>query len=193
MAQSSPNPKGILDQAVWLRRLAASLVDDPNTAEDIAQSTYAMALERPPSHASNLRGWLAAVMTNLVRERLRGEQRRTFHERRGAREEREPSSSEVCERLQMQSLVVDAVTALPEKYRRVVMLRYFDNIPPREIARMRSVPVATVNSQLARAMQMLRESLDESHGGERCAWSLGLLGWLGSSGTGPLVTAGVSQ
>ncbi len=188
---TSVDSKTILEQAGWVRRLAARLVADPHLAEDIAQTTCVLALERPPESGGNLRAWLRRVMQNVLRDNARKARRRVEHERRVGGPGEEPSTEEMCVRLQLQREVVDAVEALSEKYRRVVLLRYFDDLPPREIAKRLGLPVATVNSQLARAMQQLRSRLDASHGGDRRAWVVGWTSWLGSSGATPLVTAGV--
>ncbi|HEU4418146.1 MAG TPA: carboxypeptidase regulatory-like domain-containing protein, partial [Planctomycetota bacterium] len=53
----------------------------------------------------------------------------------------------------------DAVLALPQPYRQVVLLRYLHECPPAEIAARSGAPVATVKSQLQRGLSLLRDAL----------------------------------
>jgi hypothetical protein len=66
------------------------------------------------------------------------------------------------------------VLALEEPYRETVLLRYFENLPPRAIARRLAVPVETVRTRLKRALETLRARLDRDYGA-RGAWSLALV------------------
>ncbi len=59
------------------------------------------------------------------------------------------------------------VASLPEKARAVVVLRYQEDMSPEDISRALGMPVATVKSQLQRALAILRE---------KCARSLGEVG-----------------
>jgi RNA polymerase sigma-70 factor (ECF subfamily) len=51
------------------------------------------------------------------------------------------------------------VASLPGKARMVVILRYQEELMPEEIARVLDTPVASVKSQLHRALKMLREKM----------------------------------
>ncbi|MEZ5989327.1 MAG: carboxypeptidase regulatory-like domain-containing protein [Planctomycetota bacterium] len=70
--------------------------------------------------------------------------------------------------------MADAVAALDGPYREVVLLRFYEGLPPREIASRLEVPVATVRTRVRRALEALRTRLDERHGGDRRAWLAGL-------------------
>ena len=81
-----------------------------------------------------------------------------------------PEAEEVQGREQILRSVVDAVLALDEPYRTTILLRYFEGLPPREIARRQSVPVTTVKSRLKRGHDRLRTSLRGEFGGEDRGW-----------------------
>jgi RNA polymerase sigma factor (sigma-70 family) len=51
------------------------------------------------------------------------------------------------------------VEALPEEYRKVVMLYYYEDLTYRDLARLLGVSAATVNARLTRARALLRERL----------------------------------
>jgi hypothetical protein len=76
----------------------------------------------------------------------------------------------VIERLELQSLLLEAVRGLEEPYRTAVVRRYFDGLPPRAIAAREGLPVKTVNTHLERGLQKLRGRLDARFGGDRRAW-----------------------
>lgn len=147
----------------WLVALARSLVRDAAAADDLVQDTWLAALERSPREGSTTRAWLRTVMRNLRRDRWREDTSRGQREERVARPEELEEHS--AERLDGAELVVRTVRELDEPYRTVVLLRYFDELSPAEIADRLGVPVATVHTRLARALERLREKLDRRAGG----------------------------
>jgi RNA polymerase sigma-70 factor, ECF subfamily len=56
------------------------------------------------------------------------------------------------------------VASLPEKARMVVVLRYQEDLDPREIAALLKMPVNTVKSQLQRSLALLREKAGVEQG-----------------------------
>jgi RNA polymerase sigma-70 factor (ECF subfamily) len=169
-----------------LRGLAQSLLSDVHAAEDVAQDAWLAALERRSPPAS-LPAWLTGVARHLAAKLRRGDERRARREQDSARSEAEPSAGEILEREAARARVVAAVFALEEPYRGTVLLRYFENLPPRTIARRHGVPVETVRTRLKRAHEALRGRLDGEFG-ERRAWAL-LLAPLARAPVGPLPPA----
>jgi RNA polymerase sigma factor (sigma-70 family) len=184
----TPQGAGGLDQAVlleqvsWIRRLARELVSDRELAEDLVQETCAVALQRAPEEPRKLRQWLAEVLRNALRQHARSQGRRRARESLAARPEGLEPTDVLVERVLLQRELVDAVVALEEPYRTTVLLRFFEELPPREIARRMGAPLATVNSRLQRALARLRERLDErdgaSDGARDRAWAVLLLPWV---------------
>jgi len=56
-------------------------------------------------------------------------------------------------------LLRSAVAGLPKKYRRVVVLHYFEGLSYEEVAEVLLLPVGTVKARLFRARKMLRKKL----------------------------------
>lgn len=159
----------------WLRALARELVSDPELAEDLTQDTLVIALERPPRDAGALRSWLSRVLRNRSAERYRG-----ALARRGRETSRGPSADaeatdEIASRMQLQRLLADTLQELDEPFRRTVFLRFYEDLPPRAIAKREGIAVATVKSRLARGLALLRRKLDRAHGGDGESWAIALL------------------
>ncbi len=176
---ASIHADALLRHADCLRALACRLLADEHAADDVVQDTWVAALERPPRSRERLGGWLNRVAGNLAKRRRRGDARRARREESAAREERIASVAETIEQREILRRVVDAVLALDEPYLGVVLERYYQGLPPREIAARRGVPVATVDSQLHRARVQLRRRLDDTDG-EHGAWAPALAlatGW----------------
>jgi RNA polymerase sigma-70 factor (ECF subfamily) len=169
----APTAELLIAHVGWIRELARHMAADAHVAEDIAQEACVAALERPPADAMRFREWLASVMRNALRQRGRTDVRREAREELAARAERLDAAERLVERVAIERELVAAVLELDEPYRTAILLRFFEELPPREIARRVDVPVNTVHSRLARGLARLRERLDRRHG-PRNAW-LGLL------------------
>jgi RNA polymerase sigma-70 factor, ECF subfamily len=160
--------------------LALRLVSRPSDAEDLAQDAFLRAyrtLERWPGErvaALRLRGWLAAIVLNLARDRAR---RRTRGgplalslEDRGGRgggdalwgprdvadDERERPEAVAAER-ETQREWQARLAALPPVLRRAVELRHVDGLSYPELAVALGRPVGTVKSDVHRGVTLLRE------------------------------------
>jgi RNA polymerase sigma-70 factor (ECF subfamily) len=187
-ASDRSDPEQVLAHDQFVRGLARHLLKDVHGAEDVAQQTWVAALQRPPVAAS-LRGWLAAVVRRLALRRARGEGRELSRQRAAARQELVPSTAEIVAREALRAEVVRAVLELDESHRAIVLLRFFDHLPPRAIARRLSVPVETVRTRLKRALALLRARLDRHCDGGRAAWCALLLPYAGKAGAVPAAAA----
>ena len=125
-----------------LVRLAALLVPDLATAEDIVQDAFAAVHGRwhvlPDADAA-----LAYLRWSVVH------QSRSVSLPESAEGTGEPGSA-----------VVSALRALSARQREVVVLRYFADLPEAEIASATGMSVAAVRDHAARAMSSLQASLE---------------------------------
>lgn len=174
---SDPRPglEGASDEALVgqvdnLRALARGLVGDAD-ADDLVQDAVVAGLTAAQRQPSRLAQWLAVVVRNRARRTGRDRVRRQRRERVAARPEAVGADvSESLARFELCRQLVDAVEVLPPATRQVVILRYFEDLPPRAIAARLGVPVNTVRTRLQRGLQTLRGRLDSEHGGDRGAW-----------------------
>ncbi len=176
MSESSTFTTDALVQHVeWMRKLARQLVADADRAEDLAQEAWVVALERPPRDASQLRSWLGTVVSNLFRQDVCSGENRRAREAQEARPETLPPTDELVGRVHVERQIADLLLELEEPFRRAVLLRFYEGLPPREIARREEVSLATVKSRLHRGITKLRERLDRAHGNDGRAWVLAVL------------------
>ena len=172
MADRDPRPLDeLLAHTAWIRRVATSLVREPADIDDVVQGTLLAGLQHPPAPDSRLGAWLGSVARNLVRKRARGATRRTQREL-DAPDYRDPALTpeSLVERAELQHLIAAFVLDLSEPFRSTLLLHYFEELSPAEIAQREQIPAATVRSRLKRGLDELRARLDQEHGGKRRAW-----------------------
>ncbi len=155
----------LLSHSDWVRRLAARLVDSMHEAEDLSQRTWLAALLHPPRHGGNLRSWLGKVLRRSAREWRESEDARNRRERSAVQDAEVVSAEKVAEAAELQRRVVGAVLALQAPYRDAILLRYFADQGPAQIAQAQLVPLETVRTRLKRGLALLREALDQDFGG----------------------------
>ncbi len=167
------DPSELLEHLDWVRGLARRLARDESSADDLVQRTFLSALRWPARvRLTQPRAWLHSVLRNEAQKEWRGTARRQHREEVAVEaapgEAADPA--EVEERFELQRELVGVIDALDERYRTVVLLRYFEDRTPTEIAEQLDVPVNTITSRLMRARGQLRDRLDGSYG-SRSAWS----------------------
>jgi RNA polymerase sigma-70 factor (ECF subfamily) len=194
-------PEELLSHAGFVKSLARSLVLDENTAADLEQQAMLAALEHPPSRGKPIQSWFAKVTRNFAYRMSRGEARRKKYET-GSPETREVTSPEqIAAKEEIRSKLIRAVLELKDPYRTAITLRYYDELPPREIAKHMDIPVGTVHTHLKRGLAQLRAKLDARHHDDRKKWMAALAPVAGvspkvapteaSAVTAGLVTGGV--
>jgi RNA polymerase sigma-70 factor, ECF subfamily len=133
------------------RAVCLAILRDEHLASDAAQDSFLAAYRSLGSLRD--RGAFGAWLMHIARNRAI----RLARNRR--REAPLPSSLAESATAQTDFEVLDAVTALPEQERVVVMLRYFQRHEVPEIAAILERPIGTVTKQLSRARERLRRSL----------------------------------
>lgn len=137
------------------------LMPDRTQAEDAVQDTLIKAWRylgnEKNKKITNERAWLLKIANNTCKDYLRDGWHRHI-DQRCSLEELPPKMLRIdledrCIRL----MVLD----LPEKYRRVVLLYYFQGLTQQEIAQTLGVSLSTVNRRLCNAEDTLRKTLEE--------------------------------
>ena len=141
-------------QAAW--RVAYGVTGRRALADDVAADAFERAFaalarfdERRP-----FAPWLHRIVLNRALDLLRAERRLVGGEL--ALESAETAAFDE----QGDTELLEAVQALPLQRRAVVILRYGIGMAPEDIAAVLDVPVGTVHSRLARALEQLRSERD---------------------------------
>ncbi len=178
-------PQMLREHGAFVRNLAKRLVWDDHTADDVMQETWLRFLKKSPEKRNSLRPWLSTVALNVVRQKKRGEERKLRREQEVARPETHVPDLAKLDKEQLLRQVMDAVLDLKPPYREAILLRFYEDLPPREIAKRLNLPVETVRSQIRRACEQMKISLDEHNQGNRQLWCAGLLAFAGLPSSAP--------
>src|SRR5688572_3222100 len=196
MVEMAPDPvppvplERLREHRSRVRSLARARVRDPWDADDVEQDLWLASMETPPAREGAVRRWFRVVARHAAGKSRRGDSRRLAREEKAARPEAERPTAEVVAEADALRRVVVAVMDLEEPYRAAVLLRWFEDLPPAAIAARQGVPVETVRTRLRRAVERLRERLDEEHRGDRKAWVLAFLPLTRDAGLERAATAG---
>jgi len=164
------NPDAVAMDKFWklLERFRAGLVNQAQTivanqqdAEDIAQETLCKAfldIDRLRD-TQKLGIWLRTInRCNALAWRRSG--RRAKEERLSTEKLKSLEGEAPPVESASSDLVVRAVDELPEQFRDVVVLRYWEKMSTEDIARKLAIPAGTVRSRLTRADGMLAQKLN---------------------------------
>ena len=146
------------------QRLAISIsyrmTGQSQLAEDLAQEAFIKAWLHLPKFRgeSSFRSWLGRIVTNLTIDYLRRSKPEiSMTEQLPARVESPPAS---VLKMELQDHIRDAVLSLPANSRAALVLREFEGLSYKEIAKVLDIPIGTVMSRLNYARTKLRELLE---------------------------------
>ncbi len=152
------------------RRMSAR----PADAEDLAQDAFIRAYraligyERARIAELRPRGWMAAIVTNLARNRARRRQPLPADlegvPEQLARERDQPE--QIAERRDSARLWRARLDRLPTRYRRAVELRHIEGLSYPELSEALGRPLGTVKSDVHRGVRGLREALEQEAGSD---------------------------
>ena len=135
-------------------RVCYSFMGSAADAEDATQATFMKLVDHPRSFESEQheKAWLIVCASNLCRDLLKSAGRT----RVTAMPERELADPHQAEPI---DATLDAVLRLPERYKDVVYLYYYEGYKTAEIAQMLGEKPSTVRNRLRDARELLRKAL----------------------------------
>ncbi len=144
-----------------LVRLAALLLDDLSTSEEVVQDAYvkmhsAWRRIREPQAAE---AYLRVTVLNLARSRMR---HRQVADRHAPKPMPDAASAEhgAMESIERQA-VLAALRSLPGRQRECLVLRYYGDLSEAQIAESLGISPGAVKSHSSRGMGALRKALEE--------------------------------
>jgi RNA polymerase sigma-70 factor (ECF subfamily) len=149
----------LVESARLAFRVAFSVLRHREDAEDVAQDAFAKAHRhfRQLRDPERFERWLVRMVWRMALDRRRGDHRRSIREAEHERT-RPPSSTDNAadERARM---LWEAIDALPEKLRHVVVLASIEGHDLGAVAGLLGIPQGTVKSRLFLARQRIKDQL----------------------------------
>ena len=148
--------------AQGVRNIIYRMCGDAQLAEDAAQEAFIRAWQNLPSYRPQtpLRNWLYRIAVNAGTDMLRREKRilpddiEELHLPDGR-----PSPESLVSQRERTTMVQEAILALPEASRAVLVLREYEGMSYQEISSTLDIPLGTVMSRLNYARNTLRSKL----------------------------------
>ena len=145
--------------------VAVRMLGNRAEAEEIAQETFLRAHRALPGFRGEARlgTWLYAIASRLCLNRLAAPERglaRGDDDALAAAPSHEPDAATALERSELDGALREAIAALPEKRRIVVILRDLEGLSYEEIAEVLALEPGTVRSRLHRARMDLKAKLE---------------------------------
>lgn len=144
-------------------RLAYSLVRTRADADDIYQEVFLRYVRKAPAFDSgeHEKAWFMRVTINCCRNLWKS----PWMQRRRVLEndvlEREAVQEESYEITDEDRVLIETVKQLPEKYRAVIHLFYYEELSVEEIGKITNSKASTVRTRLTRARRQLKSLLRE--------------------------------
>ena len=144
--------------------IAFTRLKSPVDAEDVVQDVFVRYFKADLTYENeeHRKAWLIRCAVNCTNSFARSAQFRHRSETASLDEvelSSGDSTEEQAERSERKSAVLDAVMALPEKYRTIVHLYYFEDMSVAEIAGTLGTRQSTVKTRLSRARDKLKTLL----------------------------------
>lgn len=147
------------ENAQSIKRLCYLYLKDINLAEDATQEAFIKAYRKLSTfkNKSSVNTWLTAIAINTCKNIMR---QKAFTEHiplDEAREIKTPSKSDPDTIISLN----EALQSLPIDLRTVILLKYYRDLPIKDIAKITKAPETTVNYRLLKAKEILKEMLKE--------------------------------
>ncbi|MGP0068612.1 MAG: sigma-70 family RNA polymerase sigma factor [Isosphaeraceae bacterium] len=154
----------VLRHGPMVLRVCRNRLHDPNDAQDAFQATFLILVRRSGSirRRDSVGSWLYGVASRVAaRVRIGAARRHAVEERAACRvpEAVDTSEGDEAEPEEFGPIVQEEVRRLPEKYRTVVVLCYWQGLTHEQAAAQLGIPLGTVRSRMARARDLLRRRL----------------------------------
>jgi RNA polymerase sigma-70 factor (ECF subfamily) len=151
----------LADSSTLAFRVAYSVLRHRQDAEDVAQEAFVRAHREfhQLRDRDKFRGWLARMTWRMALDHRRGQKRREAREDQAATPDEVASHEKDVLAAERSKRLWQAIDALPERLRLVVVLASIEEHSVRDVAAMTGAPEGTVKSRLFEARQKLQELL----------------------------------
>lgn len=148
-----------------LLQLVYSYVGNKEVAQDLTQEVFVKCYQKIHQYnqKSSLKTWLWRIAINHCKDYLKSWHSKHIvvseEKARGAASHKEEVESKVIQKYDDERLAL-AVMKLPDPYREVIYLYYYEDFTIKEIHALTKLNQNTIKTRLKRAKELLRESLE---------------------------------
>ena len=141
-----------------LLRMSYIYLRDRALAEDAVQETFVKAYNSLDSYRgeSSEKTWLTRILINTCKDMLKTAWFRRMDRRVTPEDVPEPAPPEDGD----EGTLMEEILRLPAKYKDVILLYYYENMPQRDIAEALHIGLSTVSVRLAKARKKLKMHLE---------------------------------
>lgn len=155
MAENALLLRLMQDYGAHIVGLCTLLLKDTHLAQDVAQETFIRAWKQGNVRRETEKAWLTRVAVNLCRDEQRSRWLR--HVDRRFTPEELPIPADAPDE---DSDLLDRVHRLPAREREVIVMHYWNDMAPEDIAKLLNIDRATVFRRLARGRKRLKLELE---------------------------------
>ncbi len=138
-----------------LMYLAYSYTKNMDDAQDMVQDAFLKFMTKAPEFTSDEheKAWLIRVTINLCKNFLTSTYRKTYSEL--------DENISVCD--EYSTGLAEIVNSLPEKYRTVIHLFYYEGYSHKEISQILSITETSVSTRLMRGRNLLKNMIGDDY------------------------------
>jgi RNA polymerase sigma-70 factor (ECF subfamily) len=153
------------EKLYWIAR---RFVNDHDAADDIVQETFIKSYKALKEFRgeSSVYTWLYRITVNFSLNTIRRQRVREFFkidEFFDIESDVNEQPDKLYERQEQQELIENAVATLPEKQKAVFVLRYYEELPYEEIAKIMKTSVGGLKANYFHAVKKIGEQLHKNH------------------------------
>jgi len=153
------------EKVYWVAR---RYVTDHDVADEVTQEVFCKAYEslRGFRKDSSLYTWLYRITVNIALNSLRRQKIREYfriEEMFEVEDVQAVAPDEALERQEQRTLINEAVARLPEKQKAVFVLRYFEELPYEDIAKILKTSVGGLKANYFHAVKKIQEYVKRAH------------------------------
>lgn len=139
-------------------RVAMMYLKNPPDAEDMTQQAFINLMNKPVDFESESheRAWLIVTVSNLCKNQLSHwykKKRTDFEDVAPLLSSHDPETNDV----------LDQVLKLPDDYKTIIYMYYYEGYSNKEISRYLNMNESTLRSRMQKARELLKIELEEVH------------------------------
>lgn len=150
-------------------RIATVILKSKELAEDVFQETFLRVVRSYSGYRreSSEKTWIISIAVNICRDYMRSawKKRVVVTDDFLSFSSDDVDTEEILEKRSERQALINAILKLPDKYREIIHLYYYQEMGINDIAKVLKIPGGTVKSRLFKARELLHDMIGgEAHG-----------------------------